>query len=136
MELINNTMKTLRDDLSIEIKQWSKLSIATAYFSIYIFQELKKELLGIEQLRFVFTFPTFTTEKAKKERREFYIPRLNKERSFYGTEFEINLRNELTQKAITKECAKWIRQKVTKNYKKKFELSQQINKLKKELEER
>ena len=51
-------------------------------------------------------------EKAKKEKREFYIPRLNRERSLYGTEFEIKLRNEMTQKAIAQECADWIRKKV------------------------
>lgn len=113
MELINNTTKTLRDDLAAEIKQGSRLSIAAACFSIYAFQELKKELQGIDELRFIFTSPTFTTEKTKKERREFYIPRLNRERSLYGTEFEVKLRNELTQKAIAKECAEWIRQKVT-----------------------
>ena len=113
MELINNTTKTLRDDLAVEIKQGSRLSVAAACFSIYAFQELKKELQGIDELRFIFTSPTFTTEKAKKEKREFYIPRLGRERSLYGTEFEVKLRNELTQKAIAKECAEWIRKKVT-----------------------
>lgn len=113
MELINNTTKTLRDDLAIEIKQGSRLSVAAACFSIYAFQELKKELQGIDELRFIFTSPTFTTEKAKKEKREFYIPRLSRERSLYGTEFEVKLRNGLTQKAIAKECAEWIRKKVT-----------------------
>lgn len=111
MELIDNVGKTLRDDLKSEIKKDSKVSIAAATFSIYAFQELKKELKGIEQLRFIFTSPTFTTEKAAKEKREFYIPRLNRERSLYGTEFEVKLRNELTQKAIAKECADWIRKK-------------------------
>ena len=113
MELINNTAKTLRDDLAVEIKQGSRLSVAAACFSIYAFQELKKELQGVDELRFIFTSPTFTTEKAKKEKREFYIPRLSRERSLYGTEFEVKLRNELTQKAIAKECAEWIRKKVT-----------------------
>ena len=110
MELINNVSKTLKDDLSVEIKNGSKLSIAAACFSIYAFQELKNELTNIDELRFIFTSPTFVTEKAKKEKREFYIPRLNRERSLYGTEFEIKLRNELTQKAIAKECAEWIEQ--------------------------
>lgn len=64
------------------------------------FQELKKQLTSIEELRFIFTSPTFVAEKTKKEKREFYIPRLNRERSLYGTEFEIKLRNEMTQKAI------------------------------------
>ena len=112
MELINNVNKTLRDDLQVEIQKDSKISIAAATFSIYAFQELKKELRGVEQLRFIFTSPTFTTEKAAKEKREFYIPRLNRERSLYGTEFEVKLRNELSQKAIAKECADWIRKKV------------------------
>ena len=66
MELINNTTKTLRDDLAVEIKQGSRLSVAAACFSIYAFQELKKELQGIDELRFIFTSPTFTAEKAKK----------------------------------------------------------------------
>lgn len=79
MELINNTTKTLKDDLSVEIKG-SKLSIAAACFSIYAFQELKKQLSGIDELRFIFTSPTFTTEKAPKEKREFYIPRLTREK--------------------------------------------------------
>lgn len=113
IDIIDNKNKTLKDDLASEIKQGSKLSVAAACFSIYAFQELKKQLTDIEELRFIFTSPTFTTEKAKKEKREFYIPRLNRERSLYGTEFEVKLRNELTQKAIAKECAEWIRQKVT-----------------------
>ena len=111
MELIDNKQKTLRDDLAAEIKKDSRISIAAATFSIYAFQELKKELKGVEELRFIFTSPTFTAEKAAKEKREFYIPRLNRERSLYGTEFEVKLRNELSQKAIAKECADWIRKK-------------------------
>ena len=113
MKIINNITDTLGDDLSVEIKDGSKLSIAAACFSIYAFQELKKQLTDIDELRFIFTSPTFIKEKAKKEKREFYIPRLNRERSLYGTEFEIKLRNELTQKAIAKECAEWIKRKVT-----------------------
>lgn len=113
IDIIDNKNKTLKDDLASEIKPGSKLSVAAACFSIYAFQELKKQLTAIEELHFIFTSPTFTTEKAKKEKREFYIPRLNRERSLYGTEFEVKLRNELTQKAIAKECADWIRQKVT-----------------------
>lgn len=111
MKLINNVTETLKDDLSVEIHKGSKLSIAAACFSIYAFQELKKQLTSIDELRFIFTAPTFVTEKAKKEKREFYIPRLNRERNLYGTEFEIKLRNELTQKAIARECAEWIKKK-------------------------
>ena len=115
MELIDNVNKTLKSDLFVEIKNDSKISIAAACFSIYAFQELKAELSQIDELRFIFTSPTFVNEKAKKEMREFYIPRLNRERSLYGTEFEVKLRNEMTQKAIAKECADWIKAKATFN---------------------
>jgi hypothetical protein len=113
MEIFDNVNKIVRDDLAVNIKKDSKVSIAAACFSIYAFQELKKQLNSIGALRFLFTSPTFTTEKAKKEKREFYIPRLSREKSLYGTEFEVKLRNELTQKAIAKECAEWIAKKVT-----------------------
>lgn len=112
MEIIDNVYKTWHDDLALTIKQGSKLSIAASCFSIYAFQELKKSLENIDELRFVFTSPTFVTEKTDKQKREFYIPRLNRERSLTGTEFEVKLRNELTQRAIAKECAEWIRRKV------------------------
>ena len=111
MELINNVGKTLRDDLMQQMQSGSRLSIAASCFSIYAFQELKETLKDIKELRFIFTSPTFTTEKTSKQQREFYIPRLDRERTLYGSEFEVKLRNELTQKAIARECAEWIRQK-------------------------
>ena len=112
MELIDNVNKTLKDNLIAEIKSGCKISIAASCFSIYAFQELKEQLKDIEELRFIFTSPTFVTEKASKQKREFYIPRLNRERNLYGSEFEVKLRNELSQRAIAKECAEWIKQKV------------------------
>ncbi len=111
MELINNVSKSLRDDLMQQLQQGSRLSIAASCFSIYAFQELKEVLKDIKELRFIFTSPTFTTEKTPKQQREFYIPRLDRERTLYGSEFEVKLRNELTQKAIARECAEWIREK-------------------------
>ena len=113
MQILDNVSHTVRDDLLVTMKKGSKVSIAAACFSIYAYQELKKELENVEELRFIFTSPTFVTEKTSKERREFYVPRLSRERSLYGTEFEVKLRNELTQKAIAKECADWIRRKAT-----------------------
>ena len=113
MQIINNIHTTIKGDLQMVIHKGSKLSIAAACFSIYAYQELKKQLEGIDELRFIFTSPTFVTEKTPKAQREFYIPRISRERSLYGTEFEVKLRNELTQKAIAKECADWIRRKVT-----------------------
>ena len=44
MELIDNVNKTLKDDLTVSIQTDSKVSIAAACFSIYAFQELKREL--------------------------------------------------------------------------------------------
>ena len=111
MELIDNINRTLKEDFIKEIGKGSKLSIAASCFSIYAFEELKAQLKNIQELRFIFTSPTFVTEKANKQKREFYIPRLNRERNLYGSEFEIKLRNELSQKAIAKECAEWIRKK-------------------------
>lgn len=113
MKILDNVNQTVRDDLVQSIQKDSKLSIAAACFSIYAYQELKKQLDSVDEIRFIFTSPTFITEKTPKAKREFYIPRLNRERSLYGTEFEVKLRNEMTQKAIAKECADWIRKKVT-----------------------
>ncbi|QTQ12204.1 DEAD/DEAH box helicase family protein [Treponema parvum] len=113
VEFIDNVNKTLSQSIKEEIKPGSKVSIAAACFSIYAYQELQNQLKNIDELRFIFTSPTFVTDKAKKENREFYIPRLNRERSLYGTEFEVKLRNELNQKAIAKECAEWIKKKAT-----------------------
>ena len=112
MEIINNKDTTLAEDLRTTLTTGSRLSIAAPCFSIYAYQELRKELEQIEELRFIFTSPTFIAEKGNKAQREFYIPRLNRERSLTGSEFEIQLRNELTQKAIARECAEWIRRKV------------------------
>ena len=111
MKQIDNKNLTLRDDLLTVIQDGSKVAIAASCFSIYAFQELKDCLKDIDELRFIFTSPTFTTDKVDKQKREFYIPRLNRERTVYGSEFEIKLRNELTQRAIAKECADWIRRK-------------------------
>lgn len=113
MKLFDNVNELVRDDMFNTIKQGSKVSIAASCFSIYAYKELKKQLESIESLRFIFTSPTFITEKESKEKKEFYIPKQTREKNLYGTEFEIKLRNEMTQKAIAKECADWIRRKVT-----------------------
>ena len=107
----NITSKVI-DDLKATLRRGSKLSMAAASFSIYAFEALEKELEKVDELRFIFTSPTFNKERAKKQKREFYIPKLNRERTLYGSDFEIKLRNNLTQKAIARECAQWIREKV------------------------
>lgn len=115
MELIDNITRLLGDDLKATIKPKARLKIAASCFSMYAFEALKAELEKIEELSFIFTSPTFTasevTDKIRKERKEFHIPKLDRERSLYGSEFEIQLRNKLTQRAIAKECADWMRRK-------------------------
>ncbi|NBI68106.1 ATP-dependent helicase [Pseudoflavonifractor sp. 60] len=112
MDIFNNTTKVVKDDLEKKLQSGSRIYIAAACFSIYAYQELKTQLEACEELRFIFTSPTFVAEKTPKERREFYIPRLKREKSLYGTEFEVRLRNELKQKAVARECAEWMRRKV------------------------
>lgn len=113
MDFIDNVNITLKNELKKKMQANSVVNIAAAYFSIYAFQELKEELERVDGLNFIFTSPTFVTERTPKEKREFFIPRIGRERSLYGSEFEIRLRNELSQKAIARECADWIKSKVT-----------------------
>jgi superfamily II DNA or RNA helicase len=117
MKIIDNINSLLGDDLKVSIQPRAKLKIAASCFSIYAYEALKSELSKIESFEFIFTAPTFVanevTDKLRKERREFFIPKVNRERSLYGSEFEIQLRNKLTQKAIARECVEWIRRKAT-----------------------
>lgn len=113
VKIFDNVTEIVRDDMASTISKGSKVSIAAACFSMYAYKELKKQLESVDECRFIFTSPTFVTEKAEKQKREFYIPRLNRESSLYGTEFELKLRNEMTQKAIAKECTEWIKRKAT-----------------------
>ena len=108
----DNITSRVVDDLKVTLRAGSKVSIAAASFSIYAFEALKDELMKVDELRFIYTSPTFNKEYNKKQKREFFIPKLNRERTLYGSDFEIKLRNKLSQKAIAKECADWIRNKV------------------------
>ena len=115
MELIDNINQLLGDSLKRTVTPGSKLKIAASCFSIYAFEALKSELESIESLQFIFTSPTFipdeVTDSGRKVRREFHIPKTERERGFYGSEFEIQLKNQLTQRAVAKECAEWMRRK-------------------------
>ena len=95
VKVFDNVTEIVRDDMALTIAPNTKVSIAAACFSMYAYKELKKQLESADEFRFIFTSPTFIAEKAEKQKREFYIPRLNRERSLYGTEFEIKLRNEI-----------------------------------------
>ena len=115
MKLIDNINSLLGDELKNGLLPGAKLKIAASCFSIYAYEALKQQLEQVDELEFIFTAPTFVEEEAvdklKKEKREFHIPDEGKERAFFGSEFEIQLKNKLTQKAIARECADWIRRK-------------------------
>ena len=113
MKLIDNINTRLIDDLKESIHKKSKMAIAVSSFSIYAFEALRKELQNVDELRFIFTSPSFLEENLKKEVPKFFIPHLFKEAELCGGEFELRLRNQLTQRAIAKECSKWVKEKVT-----------------------
>lgn len=115
MQIIDNNSHLWGDDLKQSLSRGARVKIAASCFSIYAFEALKSELSRVESLQFIFTAPTFTpngaTDRLTKERREFFIPKARRENGLYGTEFEIQLRNKLTQRAVARECADWIRKK-------------------------
>ena len=117
MRIIDNVNELLGDDLKSEMGKGSKLRIAATTFSIFAFESLKKELEGLGELDFIFTSPTFVAEtsaqRPPKARRQFFIPNASSgESALSGSEFEIRLRNKMTQRAIARECAEWVRSKV------------------------
>jgi helicase domain protein len=110
MEVIDNKFKKLGDDLKNTIKPNSKIQICASIFSMYGFESLKKELSKIDNLKFIFTNPTFVEDvSSKKESREFELSA--REKSINGSEFEVKLKNELNGKTIAKACAKWVKEK-------------------------
>jgi len=132
MKIIDNVSTLLGDDIKGAVSKGSRLKIAASCFSIYAFEALKAELRKVDNLQFVFTAPTFVpnevADKMRKERREFFIPKAGRERSLYGSEFEIQLRNKLNQRAIARECADWIRSKAAfKSNKSKAPMQQFIH---------
>jgi hypothetical protein len=110
-KVLDNKKYKVVDELKEELKKGSKLSIISAYFTIYAYAELKKELSKIDCMKFIFTEPTFV-KKDKELIREFYIQHNHiNEKKVSGNEFELKLRNEMKQAAIAKECAKWLDEK-------------------------
>lgn len=117
MEIIDNQNRLLGDDLKQTIAPGAKLRIAASTFSIYAFEALRDELESVKELEFLFTSSSFgaasATDSPPKSQREFVLQQARAtESSLYGSEFEIRLRNELTQRAIARECADWVREKV------------------------
>lgn len=86
----NDTVAKL---LKEKFNKTSKISIASAYFTIYAYYELKKELNKIDNFRFIFTTGNN------------YIEKLS------GNESERIFKTNLNQAAIARECAEWIKSK-------------------------
>ena len=70
IKVFDNVSSILKKDLEVAIRKDSRLSVAAAYFSIYAFEALKKQLEQVKEFRFIFTSPTFIAEKTAKEKRE------------------------------------------------------------------
>ena len=112
MKILDNKTTKFGDDLKEELKVRDKCYIASAVFSMYSYQELKKQLNNIDEFKFIFTNPTFIKDKKdEKQERLFELNNYKREKSLVGSEFEIKLKNKLNGKAIAKECANWIRNK-------------------------
>src|SRR5690606_28215460 len=99
----NHTRGTVADLLRAKIQSGSRLSIVSAYFTIYAYDALKEELDRIEHLDFLFGEPSFVNrlDPSKTEKKAFIIDAAG-----------LELSNKLQQKRVAKECAEWIERKV------------------------
>ena len=100
----NYTHGSVGDFLKQAILSNSKVSIVSAYFTIYAYHQLKDNLDGINNLRFLFGDPTFikAVDPDKVNTRDFKIE---------DDKISIPLESRLTQKTIAKECSDWIKSK-------------------------
>lgn len=91
------------DFLKAKVQTGSRLSVVSAYFTIYVYEALKDKLEGIEHLDFLFGEPRFiaSLDPDKTEKKAFKIE-----------DNELQLANVLQQKRVARECAEWFRQKV------------------------
>jgi hypothetical protein len=101
----NKQRGSVGDFLKENIQEGSKLSIVSAYFTIYGFDKLKNELKNINQLKFLFGEPTFIKDidPNKNNKRDYKIE---------DDKLILPLESIFQQKNIAKECAEWIKEKV------------------------
>jgi len=99
----NYTRGTVADFLKVKIQDGSRLSVASAYFTIYAYDALKECLDKIEHLQFLFGEPRFVKS---------LDPDKTDKKSFRIEDDGLELVNRLEQKRVAKECADWIRAKV------------------------
>jgi SNF2 family DNA or RNA helicase len=99
----NHTRGTVADFLKGKIQDGSRLSVVSAYFTIYAYDALKDCLDHIDHLDFLFGEPSFVNrlDPSKTEKKAFIIDADG-----------LELANKLQQKHVAKECADWIERKV------------------------
>src|SRR5580658_2721264 len=99
----NHRRGIVADFLKAKIRAGSRLSVVSAYFTIYAYESLRAHLDQIEHLDFLFGEPRFISslDPEKTEKKTFILD---------GT--GLHLANHLQQKRVARECAEWIRQKV------------------------
>ena len=106
----NKNQNTVFNELNQYVNFNSRLSVISGYFSIYAYYKLKDKFEQIDNMRFIFTVPSFIKNKDNTETREYKISQT--EQGIFGNEYELKLKNEMTQSAITLKCAEWIKNKV------------------------
>ena len=99
----NHTRGTVADFLRAKIQSGSKLSIVSAYFTIYAYDALKEVLDPIEHLDFLFGEPSFVNR---------LDPSKTEKKAFVNSADGMALTNKLQQKRVARECADWIEHKV------------------------
>ena len=118
MEILDNTEgKRLVDSLRANLDDEAKLSIISAHFSLFAFGELREELECLDSVRFLFSEPTFIQDMGRVAGApESDIARRaqgEREKALADSSLELTLRNKLSQRALARACASWLREKVT-----------------------
>lgn len=99
----NYACGTVADFLKAKIQDGCRLSIASAYFTIYAYDALKEWLDRIEHLQFLFGEPSLVNR---------LDPDKTEKKSFVIESDGLELANKLQQKRVARECADWIEKKV------------------------
>ncbi|SHI07487.1 phospholipase D-like domain-containing protein [Clostridium grantii] len=118
--LDNQNNGTVGEYLKENINDKSKLSIISAYFTIYAYKALKEKLDNIDSLKFLFGEPTFVTNNVINKRKSFCITKkesesekdVERENFITDSSYDISLKEKLNQSSVARECVKWINEKV------------------------
>ena len=99
----NHSRGKVADFLVDRIAASSRLSIVSAYFTIYAYDALSCELDRVEHLNFLFGEPRFIAS---------LDPEKTDKKAFQIEDEGLELSNRLQQKDVARRCADWIRGKV------------------------